>query len=57
MAYSQYKATFYVQLEDDVLSTVGAISIMKQYAVENTAYKKPWFILDFGHRGFIGKEK
>lgn len=57
MAYSQIKATFYVQLEDDILAKRGFISIMKQFAVSKTAKQEqdPWFVLDFCQLGFIGK--
>ncbi|KAG5675215.1 hypothetical protein PVAND_005139 [Polypedilum vanderplanki] len=37
MAYSQIKGTFYVQLEDDILSKRGYITIMKRFAVAKTA--------------------
>lgn len=57
MAYSQIKATFYVQLEDDILAKRGYITIMKQFAVAKTAKQEqdPWFVLDFCQLGFIGK--
>lgn len=55
MAYSQPKATFYVQLEDDILAKRGFITIMKKFAFEKTARKDPWFVLDFCQLGFIGK--
>jgi hypothetical protein len=57
MAYSQIKATFYVQLEDDILAKRGFITIMKQFAVAKTAKQEqdPWFVLDFCQLGFIGK--
>lgn len=57
MAYSQIKATFYVQLEDDILAKRGYITIMKQFAVAKTAKQEqdPWFVLDFCQLGFIGE--
>ena len=57
MAYAQIKATFYVQLEDDILAKRGFISIMKQFAVAKTAKQEqdPWFVLDFCQLGFIGE--
>lgn len=57
MAYAQIKATFYVQLEDDILAKRGYITIMKQFAVAKTAKQEqdPWFVLDFCQLGFIGK--
>lgn len=55
MAYSQPKATFYVQLEDDILAKRGFITIMKKFAFEKTARKDLWFVLDFCQLGFIGE--
>ncbi|CAD7076635.1 unnamed protein product [Hermetia illucens] len=55
MAYAQPKATFYVQLEDDILAKRGFITIMKNFALERTATKSMWFVLDFCQLGFIGK--
>lgn len=55
MAYAQPKATFYVQLEDDILAKRGFITIMKNFALEKTVRKDPWFVLDFCQLGFIGK--
>lgn len=55
MAYAQPKGTFYVQLEDDILTKRGFITIMKQFAYEKTLHKDPWFVLDFCQLGFIGE--
>lgn len=58
MAYSQIKATFYVQLEDDILAKRGYITIMKRFAVAKTAKQDQdpsWFVLDFCQLGFIGE--
>lgn len=55
MAYSQSKCQFYVQLEDDILSKRGFVTIMKNYAIHKTARKEDWFVLDFCQLGFIGK--
>lgn len=56
MAYSQTKATFYVQLEDDILAKRGFISIMKQFAVAKTVKDQDlWLVLDFCQLGFIGE--
>lgn len=55
MAYAQPKATFYVQLEDDILAKLGFITIMKKFALEKTTTKDSWFVLDFCQLGFIGK--
>lgn len=55
MSYAQPKGTFYVQLEDDILARRGFISIMKHFALEMTANKNQWFVLDFCQLGFIGE--
>lgn len=55
MAYAQPKATFYVQLEDDILAKRGFVTIMKNFALEKTMRKDPWFVLDFCQLGFIGE--
>jgi alpha-1,3-mannosylglycoprotein beta-1,4-N-acetylglucosaminyltransferase A/B len=54
MAYCQPKGTFYVQLEDDILTKKGFITIMRNFALEKTAKKDQWFVLDFCQLGFIG---
>lgn len=54
MAYSQPKATFYVQLEDDLLVKRGFVNVMKKFALEKTMKKDPWLLLDFCQLGFIG---
>ncbi|XP_050315791.1 alpha-1,3-mannosyl-glycoprotein 4-beta-N-acetylglucosaminyltransferase B isoform X3 [Anthonomus grandis grandis] len=55
MSYSQPKGTFYVQLEDDILAKPHYITDMKNFAIEKTSKKEPWFVLDFCQLGFIGK--
>ncbi|XP_056637146.1 alpha-1,3-mannosyl-glycoprotein 4-beta-N-acetylglucosaminyltransferase B [Diorhabda sublineata] len=55
MAYCQTKGTFYVQLEDDILAKPSYMTIMKKFAIEKTANKQPWIVLDFCQLGFIGK--
>lgn len=55
MAYAQPKATFYVQLEDDILAKRGFVTIMKNFALDKTVRKENWFVLDFCQLGFIGK--
>lgn len=57
MAYAQPKGTFYVQLEDDILTKHGFVSIMERFAYEKTALKprNAWFLLDFCQLGFIGE--
>ena len=54
MMYAQHRGTYYVQLEDDVLSKKGFINTMKAFALENSMKKKDWFMLDFCQLGFIG---
>lgn len=55
MMYSQPKATFYVQLEDDILAKKNFISTMKNYALQKISEKSPWFVLEFCQLGFIGE--
>lgn len=57
MAYTQPKGAFYVQLEDDILTKKGFVTIIKNFALEKTANKEhsQWFVLDFCQLGFIGK--
>jgi len=55
MMYAQSKATFYVQLEDDVLTKNGYIGIMRNTALERISKKQDFFLLDFCQLGFIGK--
>ncbi|CAL4119594.1 unnamed protein product [Meganyctiphanes norvegica] len=55
MMYAQPKGTFYVQLEDDIQTKKGYIATMKKFALQKTAEKKNWFVLDFCQLGFIGK--
>ena len=58
MAYAQPKGAFYLQLEDDILTKKGFVTIMKNFALEKTAKKEhsEWFVLDFCQLGFIGKK-
>ncbi|CAL8116080.1 unnamed protein product [Orchesella dallaii] len=55
MMYAQNRGTYYVQLEDDVLSKKGFISTMKNFAISNSVKGDEWFMLDFCQLGFIGK--
>ncbi|CAH1129914.1 unnamed protein product [Ceutorhynchus assimilis] len=55
MSYSQSKGTFYVQLEDDILARHQYVTEMRNFAIEKTSKKEPWFVLDFCQLGFIGK--
>ncbi|XP_055916240.1 alpha-1,3-mannosyl-glycoprotein 4-beta-N-acetylglucosaminyltransferase B [Eupeodes corollae] len=55
MAYAQPKGTFYVQLEDDILAKRAFVTIMKKFAIDKTAIRDNWIVLDFCQLGFIGK--
>ncbi|XP_013789069.2 alpha-1,3-mannosyl-glycoprotein 4-beta-N-acetylglucosaminyltransferase B-like [Limulus polyphemus] len=55
MMYAQAKGTFYVQLEDDILTKPGYVTTMKNFAYKQITNKKDWLILDFCQLGFIGK--
>jgi alpha-1,3-mannosylglycoprotein beta-1,4-N-acetylglucosaminyltransferase A/B len=44
-------------LEDDVLTKKSFIKIMKNFALEKTAAKQNWFVIDFCQLGFIGTQK
>lgn len=55
MMYAKNRGTFYVQLEDDVLTKKGFVSIMKHFALEKMSEKQNWFVIDFCQLGFIGK--
>jgi alpha-1,3-mannosylglycoprotein beta-1,4-N-acetylglucosaminyltransferase A/B len=44
-------------LEDDVLTKKSFIKIMKNFALEKTAAKQNWFVIDFCQLGFIGTPK
>ncbi|XP_025837722.1 alpha-1,3-mannosyl-glycoprotein 4-beta-N-acetylglucosaminyltransferase A [Agrilus planipennis] len=55
MTYCQNKGTFYLQLEDDILTKPHYFTKMKTFAIEKMDRKEPWFLLDFCQLGFIGK--
>ncbi|XP_075229515.1 alpha-1,3-mannosyl-glycoprotein 4-beta-N-acetylglucosaminyltransferase B-like [Lycorma delicatula] len=55
MMYSQPKAVFYVQLEDNILAKPHFITTMKIAAYDRITNKQSRFILDFCQLGFIGK--
>ena len=42
MMYAKDRGTYYVQLEDDVITKNNFVSTMKKIALEKTAEKKPW---------------
>ncbi|XP_033112076.1 alpha-1,3-mannosyl-glycoprotein 4-beta-N-acetylglucosaminyltransferase A-like isoform X2 [Anneissia japonica] len=53
MMYCQPKATFYVQLEDDIIAKPGYITTMKNFAQQQKS--DDWVLLEFSSLGFIGK--
>ncbi|XP_059087037.1 alpha-1,3-mannosyl-glycoprotein 4-beta-N-acetylglucosaminyltransferase A-like [Tigriopus californicus] len=55
MMYAHWRGNFYVQLEDDVLTKPGFFTIMKNFALDKSAAKDPWFLIDYCQLGFIGK--
>ncbi|XP_049548272.1 alpha-1,3-mannosyl-glycoprotein 4-beta-N-acetylglucosaminyltransferase A-like [Anopheles darlingi] len=57
MAYARPRGAFYLQLEDDIITKKGFVTVMKNFALQNTAKKQSsdWFVLDFCQLGFIGK--
>ena len=55
MMYAQSRGTFYVQLEDDILTKPNFVATMRDFALQKNAADEPWFLLDFCQLGFIGK--
>jgi len=55
MMYAQWRGTFYVQLEDDILTKPYFVATMRDFALEKNAAHEPWFVIDFCQLGFIGK--
>ncbi|XP_048589545.1 alpha-1,3-mannosyl-glycoprotein 4-beta-N-acetylglucosaminyltransferase B isoform X2 [Nematostella vectensis] len=53
MMYSQKKARFYVQLEDDVVATPGFANTIRTFAIQQDSNR--WLMLEFSSLGFIGK--
>ena len=49
------RSTYYVQLEDDVLTKKNFVKTMRDAASEWSAQKRRWFVIDFCQLGFIGK--
>ena len=44
MMYAMRRGTYYVQLEDDVITKRGFVSTMNQFALKMTAENKPWWV-------------
>ncbi len=55
MMYAQRRGVFYVQLEDDILTKPGFVATMRDFALERSLSKEPWFVIDYCQLGFIGK--
>jgi alpha-1,3-mannosylglycoprotein beta-1,4-N-acetylglucosaminyltransferase A/B len=55
MMYCQWRGVYYVQLEDDILTKPNFVATMRDFALEKTAAKEPWFVIDYCQLGFIGK--
>ena len=55
MMYAQSRGTYYVQLEDDILTKPNFVAIMRDFALEKSAAHESWFVIDFCQLGFIGK--
>ncbi|RWS28566.1 Alpha-1:3-mannosyl-glycoprotein 4-beta-N-acetylglucosaminyltransferase B-like protein [Leptotrombidium deliense] len=55
MMYCQQKGTFYVQLEDDIVTKPNYVRQMKELALKQLLLKKDWLVLQFSQLGFIGK--
>lgn len=60
MEYSQSKAKYFIQLEDDILTKPGYITIIKEFIKECDSRpmafdRYPWYMIDFCKLGFIGK--
>ncbi|CAH1777982.1 unnamed protein product [Owenia fusiformis] len=53
MLYAKSKATYYVQLEDDVVTKPGYFTTMKNFALNQKTDE--WLILEYSNLGFIGK--
>ncbi|CAG0903833.1 unnamed protein product, partial [Cyprideis torosa] len=55
MLYASQKGTYYVQLEDDIITTKGFVTTMKTSALSTVKRHPNWIVLDFCTLGFIGK--
>lgn len=55
MLYAYTKGTYYVQLEDDVVSKPNYVGEMMQYINELEKNSNEWFTLKFCRLGFIGQ--
>lgn len=57
MMYCQQKGTYYVQLEDDIISKPSYLMKMESFATNSALVNQDWLILDFCSLGFIGNHK
>ncbi|XP_064545961.1 alpha-1,3-mannosyl-glycoprotein 4-beta-N-acetylglucosaminyltransferase B-like [Drosophila montana] len=59
MAYAHSKGTYYVQLEDDILTKRDFVTTMRKFALIKLALANPleptWFVLDFCPSSLVGK--
>jgi len=55
MMYAQGRGTFYVQLEDDIVTKPDFVATMRDFALQKTVAHEPWMVIDFSELGFIGK--
>lgn len=56
MMYAKQRgSSYYVQLEDDILTKPHFVTTMRDVAAEYSAAKQNWFVIDFCQLGFIGK--
>ncbi|ELU12756.1 hypothetical protein CAPTEDRAFT_170426 [Capitella teleta] len=53
MMYAKRRGTYYVQLEDDIVTKTGYFSTMKNFALNQKSNE--WMLLEFSSLGFIGK--
>ena len=53
--YSINISKYYVQLEDDVRSSLGFLKSIRQYISEQDRFHPEWTVLEFSELGFIGK--
>ena len=53
MMYGRSRGTYYLQVEDDVVTKPGYLSTIKNFALNQKM--DDWIILEFSHLGFIGK--
>ncbi|XP_054163909.1 alpha-1,3-mannosyl-glycoprotein 4-beta-N-acetylglucosaminyltransferase A-like [Oppia nitens] len=55
MMYAYTKGDYYVQLEDDVVSTPDYVGLIKEAIIDLNKNKTEWFTIRFCRLGFIGQ--